>query len=508
MSIDSLRDGFVRLCFDPSLNVIQDGCRVLLEGQYYVPAVNPCIVVADVPVKITSQRDIDCQFGAGSPLAEGLKKAFSCCATGAIEFYALPRLDNEDGVKAAYTWTFTGPATTDGRIDIYMGEAGYNISVLITAGMTATQIAAAVLAAIPLNLPFHGVAAAGVLTFTARNAGTVGQAWIDKVIYNWHGRNKYAPAGVTFAVAQTVQGSVDPVPLDYGAVLGECCYCCIAMLYSDPTWQDGMIAYIQDSWACDKPQCFGHGYTYNQGSLGQILATDSDSPEVSRLAQCTEDPIFGYLKTVAYAVLSCCNTVNNPELSIQGPNFGVLSCLLAPESCTQCFTFDEQNELRDSGFVVTVPVTGGSGSLSSPMISNDITNNRFDAEGRYNTTFRDANSRRLATQVAIALAAQLQTYNGLGLFTRQTDIKAGVRGTNPRLILGGLRAWAKDNVGVLFSEFDNLDTDLTVQTDDQVAPKCQGDPKKLHVNMIYRPPVRVGEIAVNLRPRLTQLGCN
>ena len=33
MSIDSLRSGAIRICFDPSLNAYPNKCRILLEGQ-------------------------------------------------------------------------------------------------------------------------------------------------------------------------------------------------------------------------------------------------------------------------------------------------------------------------------------------------------------------------------------------------------------------------------------------------------------------------------------------
>lgn len=498
MPLDSLRDGFVRMCFDPSLNVFAGKCRILLEGQYLATGATPA--VADTLRKVTSTRDIEALFGVGSVLTEALKRAFSCCGNNAVEIYALPRPDAGGAVDAVYTLTFTGPATSDGRIDLYMAEGTYNTSTRITEGMTATQVAAAVLADIDPDLPFTVTAALGVLTFTARNGGTVGNCL--NLISNWHGRMNYLPEGVGITFVQTVQGSGNPLPLDYNTVLGECCYCCVAMLYDDPNWQDGMIAYLADAWSCEKPQCFGHGYTYNTGTLGQILATDTNSAEVSRLAQCCADPILGYLKVAAYAAYSCCITVDNPELSVQGPTFGALECIRHPESCTQCFSFDEQEQLRETGFVVTVPLVGGQGALTNPMVSNDITNNRFDDEGRPNATFRDVNARRLAAETADEFAKKLQEFNGLGLFTRNTDIRRGVRGTNPRLVLGNLRAWAKDNVGVLFSEFDDLDNDLTVQTDFEVAPRCQGDPSKMHVTMIYRPPVRIGRIQVNLRPRL------
>ena len=72
MAIDSLRDGFVKLCFDPSANVLGDQCSMVLEGQFFDPGLG-CTVTPDEMIKVTSERDIDCQFGAGSVLAESLK---------------------------------------------------------------------------------------------------------------------------------------------------------------------------------------------------------------------------------------------------------------------------------------------------------------------------------------------------------------------------------------------------------------------------------------------------
>lgn len=507
MAIDALRDGFVRMCFDPSLNIYAGKCRILLEGQIYRDVGTTCPITIDEPMKITSLRQVDCQFGEGSVLAESLKVAFGCCGNNAVEVWAIPREDAEDAIKAVYTTTFVGPATEDGRIDLYQGDSRYNISVRIVAGSTATQIATAVAAALNAlqGYPYLVTTAAGVMTQTARNGGTVGNFLNPQ--YNWHGRNDYFPAGVTFTTVQTVEGEVDPAPLDYISVLGECCYCCVGMLYGDNAWQDGMLTYLDDAWSCLKPQCFGHGYSYSSGTLGEILSQFRDNSNVSFLAHCVDDPNFPWLKVAAYTAKSCCDAVDNPELSIQGATNGVLSCLHFPESCGQCFSFDEQEQLRDNAFVVTVPVTGGQGALTSPQISNDVTNNLYDEEGRANATFRDVSAKRLAAATAGSFAEKLQSFNGLGLFTKNTNIRPGIRGTNPRMMLGDLRSWAKENVGVLFSEFDDLDKDLTLLTDFQVAPKCQGVPGKLYVNMIYRPPVRIDRIVVNMQPKLLD-NCN
>jgi phage tail sheath gpL-like len=501
MSIDSLRSGAIRICFSDALNAYPSKCRILLEGQM----LDSGSAEDGELIKIPSLRDVDDLFGYGSIMAESLKTGFGCCANGAMEFYALPHLDASVGAitKAAYTLTFTGPATSDGRIDLFIGDGRWNSSVRITEGMTAAEIATEVNEYLMLEpgFPFDSVAALGVITLTAKNAGTVGNC--VNPIYNWHQRRDFAPQGVTMEVAQTVQGAnADFTAPDYAAILGECCYCCIGMLYDDPKWQDAMIAYIADAWSCDKPQCFGHGYTYNSGTFGEIISNFTNSAEVSRLAHCCEDPSLGWLKVAAYAALSCCSTVDNPEMSIQGPNFGVLSCLRIPESCFQCFTFEEQQVLGATGFVVTVPLSGGTGAMTAPMIVNDITNNRYDENGRLNATWWNVNSRRLAAATADAAAIVLNQVVGLGLFTKNTTIPAGIRGTNPKLILGQFRAWAKSNIGILFSEFDDIDNDIKLLTDFERAPKCQGIPGKLWIDFVYRPPVRISNITINAQPAM------
>lgn len=505
MAQEALSDGFVNLCIDPGLNFADGTCRVFIEGQVYDPEAG-CPIVPDVLVRVNSARDVDCQFGSGSVLAEAVKKVM-CQCTDRIEVYALPRLDAEDGVAAVYTLTVAGTATEDGRATFFMGDADYNIDFRVRAGNTASEIAALLAAEVQSFFPFSVAVSGAVVTFTAKNAGTVGNHL--NVIYNWAGRSGFAPAGVTFAFAQTVEGSGDPSAPEggYASIIGECCYSCYILLSEDTDWQEAMRDHIRSAWACDKPQCFGHGYVYNIGTVGQILATGDNSGELSRLAHSPDDPIFPYLKVASYAALSCCTACTNPELSIQGPVNGLLSCVSMPATCAAFFSYDEMQQLRENGFVVTGPATIGTGSLTNPYIFNDVTNYLYDDLGRENATFRDASSRRLAAATAISIAEKLQEFNGLGLFTRNTAIREGVRGTNPRLMLANIRAWAKDNVGVLFSEFDNIDSDIKLQTDFEIAPRCQGKPGQLHLNMRYRPPVRIDRVNVNLQPALLD-NCN
>jgi hypothetical protein len=159
-------------------------------------------------------------------------------------------------------------------------------------------------------------------------------------------------------------------------------------------------------------------------------------------------------------------------------------------------------QLQAAGFVTYGPSGFGFGELTNPQIYNDVTNYLYDDLGRDNATFRDASSRRLAAATALSIAEQLNTYNGLALFTKNTKVNPGTKGTNKRLILADLRDWAKRNIGVIFSEFDNIDQDIRVRTDFEIADKCRGNPSLLHVDFRYRPPVRIGQIKTNLQPKL------
>lgn len=502
MAQSVLSDGFVKLCITDSLNFIGDRCRVLIEGQMLAAGT----AEPNTIVRVSTDRDLEEVFGRGSVLAESLRKAFCVCREG-VELYAFPRLDGEDAVAAVYTLTFTGNATSDGRATFYMGDSDYNMDFRVREGDTPTIMAAAFVAELSPDFPYSAVAAAGVVTLTARNAGTVGN--FLNPIYNWAGRSNYAPGGVAVAFAQTVQGSGNAAPpTDYADQIGECCYEAYILLSDDVNWQEAMRDQVRDAWDCSKPQCFGHGYVYNVGSLGQILATGDNSPELSRMALSPVAPLLPYFKAVNYGVLSACEGCENPEVSIQGQTFGLLTCVAQPATCQADFTNDEIIQLKEFGFVVTGPANIGSGTLTNPYVYNDVTNYLYDSLGRANFTFRSTNSRRLAKATAISIATKLQEFNGLGMFLRNTAIREGVQGTNRNLMLADIRAWARDNEGVIFSEFSDITRQITLQTDAEVQrAKCTGRPGRFHLNVTYEPPVRIDEIVTNLQPSLLE-NCN
>lgn len=497
MAQDALSDGFVRLCIDPSLNFYGEGCKVLVEGQVTAGATATLNEVTCV----TSLTGAEERFGQGSVLMESLRKVF-CQAPNRISVYALPRADAVDAVEAVYTLTVTGPATSDGRVQLFMGDGDYTLDIGVDEGDTANTVAAAIAAAISDDFPYVATVATNVVTLTARNGGTIGNH-LTVIYSNLGSCNSITPEGIDIAFAQTVQGATNPLPNDYGVIINECCFSVYILSSDDTDWQEAMRNHIRSAWDCDKPQCFGHGYVFNRGTLGQILADGDNSAELCRMAIPEVYPVFPWLTNAAFGALSASSTCENPELSIQGPNYGLLSCLTMPESCTPGFSYSEVVQLQDNGFVVTGPsTTSGQGNFTSPYVYNDVTNYLRDDKNRANATFRDTSSRRLAAATGTLLAEMLQQFNGLAVFTKNTNIRSGIIGTNPRLMLGKIRKWALDNVGVLFSEFDNINEDIQLIPDFEVQPKCVGKPGVFHLNIRYRPPVRGARINVNMQPAL------
>lgn len=496
MAQDILSNGFVRLCIDPSLNFYDGACRVLLIGQAFDDGDDTFI--PNVIQQVNNERDLREMFGTGSVLSESLRRVLCQCPD--LQLFALGLEDPVAGVAAVYKTTITGPATSDGRFTLFIGEGDYNIDVLVKSGDTVAQIVTKVIAAVSDDYPYTPTSAADGIVWTAKNTGTIGNFF--NPIYNWAGRRNYAPAGVTAATAVTTPGTGVPVVPNLINLTGECCYNCVGLLSDDVDAQEVVQDYLEDAWSCDKPQCFGHGYTFNSGSLGQVLATGNNAAVFNRMAYALNSYDLPYLTLADYVAKSCCTACSSPELSIQGPENGRLDCIRLPQSCTSPWEFDERIQLQAAGFVTYGPSGFGTGEMTNPQIYNDVTNYLVDDLGRENITFRDTSSRRLAAATALSIAEQLNTYNGLALFTKNTKINQGIKGTNPRLILADIRAWAKNNIGILFSEFENIDRDITVKTDFEVADACRGRSDLLWVNFAYRPPTRIGQINTNLQPKV------
>lgn len=499
MANEQLQDGFVRLCTTDALNFAQPGCKILVEAQF-VPQAGFAIT-ADAPLVITDWRNLATMFGAGSQAHRLLEIVRCICGDGG-DVTLLPRLDAVAGVKSVYEMTVTGPATSDGIIDIFAGNEDYMISVDVASGDTDATIAALIQAEFAAlgSFPYVVTVAAGVVTFTAVNAGTVGNYFAP--VINWRGRQSYFPQGVAIAVARTTTGANDPAALDYGGALGGCCYSCYVMPSETLARQRAMRDWIRSQWSCDAPQCFGHGYTFDSGTLGAVLGKGDDSAEWNRLPVPANDLNYPDEIITAEAALSCCIACSNPERSIQGRENGRLHCIKRPATCSTPWTYAEAVQLAENGFNVYGPLNGGAGGLTDVYMYTDITNKIYDERGRKNITWRDTSSRRLDAAIGVAVATELAKLSGVALYSDATQIKQGKIGTNVNMARAEFISWARDQEGSFWSRFDDIENQIRFRESFEIEQPCRGVPGLLYLDMIYRRPPRIVGVRVNLAPSM------
>jgi phage tail sheath gpL-like len=159
-------------------------------------------VSAGVPTQVFSDEEAATFFGRGSQCHIMARAAFRANLYCDLTICALD--DNGAGVAATGTVTMTGPATAAGVLTLFVGDVKVEASV--ASGDTATAIAASlnsVLGKLP-NLPVTATSALGVVTLTARNKGTCGNA----IGLGYELTNA---AGVAVALSAMANGSADPL---------------------------------------------------------------------------------------------------------------------------------------------------------------------------------------------------------------------------------------------------------------------------------------------------------
>lgn len=150
-------------------------------------------------------------FGPGSTLADQAQFARRHDPVG--EIYCLAIAEPGGGAADVRTVTFTGPATAGGQYVRYI--AGEQVSIPVSAGDSATQVATRFAAAVNagyvrfdrrMYFPVVAMSAAGVVTLTSRHVGTVGnQVRIESGLNG----DEIDPAGLTTTVANPTPGTGD-----------------------------------------------------------------------------------------------------------------------------------------------------------------------------------------------------------------------------------------------------------------------------------------------------------
>lgn len=210
-------------------------------------------VQANIPVQIQNRQQAANAFGPGSVLSHMADIVFKTNSINEVWF--VPQLDDAAGVArvmtANYPSVYTAAAAAPqapGIERIYIDDKEYRTAVAI--GDTAITVATALAAGINADTSalFTAVAAAGVLTLTAKNKGECANDLQIVAQYN-PGDTSASTAGAFVTFTQTTAGAQNP-SVAAGIASASTMYMTHVVLpYNDPTNYALMLAEAQDRWA-------------------------------------------------------------------------------------------------------------------------------------------------------------------------------------------------------------------------------------------------------------------
>lgn len=180
-----------------------DEHRILLIGQM----VSGTATSGGLEQDLLSKSNFNDKFGRTSQIAKAGRSLIDNLSISRVKptVDAIGLVDNGGGTSATGSIAFSGTATENGTLIVYIDSiANGKYELAITSGDTATTIGAALESAITANLdsPVTAANVTGTVTFTAVNAGTQGNTIGIKITG--------AVAGVSAALTAMASGATDP----------------------------------------------------------------------------------------------------------------------------------------------------------------------------------------------------------------------------------------------------------------------------------------------------------
>ncbi len=423
--------------------------RVLIIGQKLAAGV----AVANVPIRITQADQAIQQFGRGSMLA-------AMCAAFLLnnptaEMSALPMIDNGAGVAATKTITLTGPATAAGTLDLLV--AGQKVQVAVAAEDTATEVAAAIAAAVTAlpDLPVTAAAALGVATLTARHKGVAGNDVDVRVNYR---TGEVTPAGLTVAIAAGVAGTGNPDVTAAFTAIGDDWYNTFILPWTDEAnldvVEDELVSRFGPLRMID-----GLAFTFASDVYGDLatLGSSRNSPHVS-IGGMKGSPTPPWTIAAAYAGVVAYHGAIDPARPFQTL---VLQGVLAPASVDR-FTREERDLLLRDGISTFTVDAGGNVAIERP-----ITTYQTNPFGLPDVAYLDVNT--LLTLSYLRWSARVRIGSKYGrhkLAADGTQYGAGQAVVTPKVIRAELISLFLEWMSIgLVEDIEAFKRDLIVERD-------------------------------------------
>ncbi|HDL7425378.1 TPA: phage tail sheath subtilisin-like domain-containing protein [Yersinia enterocolitica] len=366
--------------------------------------------------------------GRGSQLARMVAAYRAVDPFGELWVVAVPEVA---GDPATGTLTVTGTAQASGALSIYLGSTRVQVIVtaLDTPAIIATSIAAAINALV--DLPVTAIAAAGVVTLTAKNSGLTGNGLPVSLNYRGTVGGEQNPSGVNVAIVPLAGGAGAPNLSATIATLGDELFDFIAFPFNDSASLATIGKEMNDDtgrWSWSR-QLYGHVYTAKVGDLSDLVAFGAtfNDPHLT---------IAGYETGVQMATdeLIAARTARNSVFIRNDParptQTGLLNDAL-PAPVGARFILSEQQSLLTHG-IATAYSEGG-----VLRIQRDITTYQKNSYGNADNSFLDSETLHISAYVLRRLKSVITSkYPRHKLANDGTRFGAGQAIVTPNVIKG------------------------------------------------------------------------
>lgn len=364
-----LREGGVFIEIDPSnatKGLAAQRRKLLVLGQ----RTNSGTAAVLEPVRVTGKGQGAALFGYGSMLAlmmAGVDAVRSYY--GPIDVWALPLDDAEDSIAATGTITLAGTATEAGTLKAYISD----MVVMVTASAAATADTLATKLAAKINarttLPVTAAAAAGVITLTAKNKGSLG----NKIeIATSYYDSDALPAGITATITAMTGGAGDMDLGDALAAIAEHKFYSIVTPYTDITTMSLLETELVSRFNGLQMRT-GHAFAALDGTHAALstYGTARNSPH-SSIWGLKGSPTWAPVRAAAWAAVCEYFGAIDPALPLR--NLVVPGVL--PSRKADRFSFEERNLLLFDGIS-----TSHTDDAGNEVISRVITTYQTNSAG-------------------------------------------------------------------------------------------------------------------------------
>lgn len=384
--------------------------------------------------------DAQLSFGPGSQAAIMVERYRALDIIG--ELWVLPLADQGGSAKAAATMTFSGTASVNAVMPLYVD--GFYVPVAVNAGDTGSVLATNARNTVNgfttagLN-PLSNIATASgaILTLTARNAGGLGnQSEIDLSL-GGTSQGQGQPGsmnvpGMTVALTSFAGGTTDPTLTAALANLPTTPFDFIVCPYNDATTLNALQAFLGDvagrwNWSV---QLFGGVFTAKGGSFSarttwSTARNDQHASAIGALGSPSPD----WHWAVDYCA-GCAVTIrSDPAVPPGGIGGGVALNVVAP-SLANRDSFTERETLLFDGMSTYIV-----DHASVVHVDRAITTYQFNPAGSPDNSYLNVNvPYQLAAYCRAVNTMISSTFAQFGLVSDNTVIPPGLKRTTAKLI--------------------------------------------------------------------------